>query len=182
MRVVVASVNPAKLRAVDDAFRQQFPQQQIELVSVTVPSGVADQPRSDDETRQGARNRARRACEAEPDAAFWVGLEGGIADFDDQLSAFAWMAVQGPGGDISEARSVTLPLPPAVKKLVDEGMELGEANDHVFATVNSKQKGGAYGLLTDGRYTREGIYSQTLLIALVPFVNNLYPHSGCNDD
>ena len=181
MRVVVASMNPAKLRAVEDAFQQQFPQQKIEPVAISVPSGVADQPRSDDETRHGARNRVKRACEVEPDAEFWVGLEGGIAVFDEQLSAFAWMAVRGPGGDISEARSVTLPLPPAVKQLVDEGMELGDANDQVFATVNSKQKGGAYGLLTDGRYTREGIYSQTLLIALVPFVSDLYPHSGCDD-
>jgi non-canonical (house-cleaning) NTP pyrophosphatase len=54
-------------------------------------------------------------------------------------------------------------------------MELGEANDRVFATVNSKQGGGAYGLLTDGRYTRESIYAQTLIIALTPFVNALYP-------
>ena len=89
--------------------------------------------------------------------------------------AFAWMAVKGPKGDIGEARSTTLPLPPAVKELVDAGLELGEANDRVFATANSKQGGGAYGLLTDGRYTREGIYAQTLIIALTPFVNRLYP-------
>ena len=95
--------------------------------------------------------------------------------FDDQLMAFAWMAVKGRQGDVSEARSATLPLPPAVKTLVDSGMELGEANDRVFSTVNSKQGGGAYGLLTDGRYTREGIYAQTLIIALTPFVNALYP-------
>ena len=40
--------------------------------------------------------------------------------------------------------------------------------DRVFATVNSKQGGGAFGLLTDGRYTREGIYRQTLELALIP--------------
>ena len=57
-------------------------------------------------------------------------------------------------------------------------MELGDANDRVFSTVNSKQGGGAYGLLTGGRYTRESIYAQTLIIALTPFVNELYPHSS----
>ncbi len=66
---------------------------------------------------------------------------------------------------------------PAVKELVAGGMELGEANDRVFSTVNSKQGGGAYGLLTDGLYTREGIYAQTMIIALIPFVNPLYPQS-----
>jgi non-canonical (house-cleaning) NTP pyrophosphatase len=122
------------------------------------------------------RGRARGPPHAaEPDADFWVGLEGGVDVVDDQLMAFAWMAIKGRQGDISEARSATLPLPPAVKELVASGMELGAANDRVFATVNSKQGGGAYGLLTDGRYTREGIYAQTLVIALTPFVNALYP-------
>ncbi len=125
--------------------------------------------------RAGARARALPAHAAEPDADFWVGLEGGVDVVDDQLMAFAWMAIKGRQGDISEARSATLPLPPAVKELVASGMELGAANDRVFATVNSKQGGGAYGLLTDGRYTREGIYAQTLVIALTPFVNALYP-------
>jgi non-canonical (house-cleaning) NTP pyrophosphatase len=92
--------------------------------------------------------------------------------------AFAWMAIKGRAGDISEARSPTLPLPPAVKELVDAGMELGEANDRVFSTMNSKQGGGAYGLLTDGRYTRESIYAQTLIIALTPFIHRLYPQFG----
>jgi len=174
MKVVVASRNPAKLRAVSDAFATQFPNETPEFLSAAVASGVSDQPMSDDETRRGARNRANHASEAVPNANFWIGLEGGVAAFDEQLMAFAWMAVKGPAGNISEARSVTLPLPPAVKALMDSGLELGEANDRVFSTVNSKQKGGAYGLLSDGLYTRESIYCQTLIIALIPFVNELY--------
>jgi inosine/xanthosine triphosphatase len=174
MKVVVASRNPAKQRAVREAFATQFPNKTIELLSADAASGVGDQPMTDDETRRGARNRANNASEAFPDATFWIGLEGGVEAFDEQLMAFAWMAIKGPAGEISEARSVTLPLPPAVKALMDSGLELGEANDRVFSTVNSKQKGGAYGLLSDGRYTREGIYCQTLIIALIPFVNELY--------
>jgi non-canonical (house-cleaning) NTP pyrophosphatase len=88
--------------------------------------------------------------------------------------AFAWMAIGGPGDKLSESRSPTLPLPPAVQELVASGLELGEANDRVFATVNSKQGGGAFGLLTDGLYTREGIYTQTLVLALIPFVHELW--------
>ena len=63
-----------------------------------------------------------------------------------------------------------------VLTLVDQGQELGDANDHVFSTVNSKQQGGAFGLLTNCLYTREGVwvYTEALVIALVPFVNTLY--------
>ena len=178
MKVVVASRNPVKVAATRQAFETQFPDATLEMISVDVESGVSDQPASDEEARQGARTRVLRSMGAMPDADFWVGLEGGIEVLDDQLMAFAWMAVRGRSGGMSEARSATLPLPPAVKELLAGGMELGEANDRVFSTVNSKQGGGAYGLLTDGLYTREGIYSQTLIIALIPFVNALYPQSG----
>ena len=175
MKVVVASKNPVKIGAASEAFAAVFPDATIDVRGIAVESGVGDQPDSDAETRKGARARALRASDAAPDADFWVGLEGGVEVLDGQLLAFAWMAVKGRSGDVSEARSATLPLPPAVKALVDAGMELGEANDRVFSTVNSKQGGGAYGLLTDGRYTRESIYAQTLVIALTPFVNRLYP-------
>lgn len=181
MKVVVASTNPVKIGAAQEAFATLFPDAALEIVPVNVDSGVGDQPDSDDATRRGARTRAVRARDELPEAHCWVGLEGGIEVVDEQLMAFAWMAVQGRSGAISEARSVTLPLPPAIKELVAAGAELGEANDRVFSTVNSKQGGGAFGLLTDGLYTREGIYSQTLIIALTPFVNELYPQSGLLD-
>ena len=178
MIVVVASRNPVKISATREAFATLYPDAELDVISVDVDSGAGDQPISDVATRQGARTRAIRARDRLPEADFWVGLEGGIEVIDEQLMAFAWMAVHGRTGGISEARSVTLPLPPAIKELVDGGMELGEANDRVFATVNSKQGGGAFGLLTDGLYTREGVYAQTLIIAITPFVNELYPHSS----
>ena len=174
MKVVVASLNPAKIRAVNEAFALQFPQETIEIIPVSVASGVSDQPTSDDETFQGAQNRAQNAQARQPDGDFWIGLEGGIETLGDQLMAFAWMAALGPDDKISMARTVTLPLPPAVSALIDEGLELGDANDRVFSTVNSKHQGGAFGLLTKGVHTRESVYSQALLIALVPFVNKLY--------
>ena len=177
IKIVVASRNPVKIEATRQAFAKVFPDAALELIPVSVSSGVSDQPMSDEETRRGARARALNSRSVDPGADFWVGLEGGLDVFDEQLMAFAWMAVQGQSGDISEARSVTLPLPPAVKELVESGLELGDANDQVFATVNSKQGGGAYGLLTDGLYTRESVYCQTLIIALTPFVNELYTHT-----
>ena len=135
------------------------------------------QPDSDGETRQGAINRVAAARDARSNADFWVGLEGGIESQDDRLMAFAWMAVQDRHGTCGEARTVTLPLPPAVKELIDGGLELGEANDRVFSTINSKQGGGAFGLLTNGLHTREGVYAQAMTIALIPFVHELFTGS-----
>lgn len=172
--VVVTSRNPVKLGAVERAFRQSFPGVELSIEPVSVASGVSEQPMSDAETRQGARNRVAAGRRARPEADYWVGLEGGLEEIDGELLASAWMVVGGPGGAVHEARTPTLPLPPGIHALVRAGMELGEANDRVFGTHNSKQAQGAFGLLTDGRMTREGVYAQALELALVPFTHPLW--------
>ena len=174
MKIVVASRNPVKLEAAASAFGLTFPGQQIEVTGVVVESGVPDQPVGDDETRRGAWARTRNARSQSPDADFWVGLEGGIERLDSTLVTFAWMVVLSANGDSGQSRTVTLALPPAIRQLIDEGLELGDANDRVFGTRNSKQAGGAFGLLTDGRYTRQSVYIEALCVALVPIVNDLY--------
>lgn len=174
MKIVVTSHNPVKIGAVKQAFISQFPEIELELIPISVESDISEQPMSDSETRQGARNRVRNARLAYADADYWVGLEGGLDVFDDLLMAFAWMVVANRSNRLSETRSATLPLPPEIQKLVMDGMELGEANDRVFSTLNSKQGGGAFGLLTDGLMTRESVYTQTLILALIPFVHELW--------
>ena len=174
MLVVVASHNPVKKAAVRQAFADQFGAENFDLLAVAAESGVSDQPRGDTETRTGAINRANDAAAKHPDADFCVGLEGGVDEIDGRLMTFAWMAIRHRSGDISKVRSVTLPLPDAVRDLVSGGLELGAANDRVFSKVNSKQKGGAFGLLTNGRITRESVYAQTVSIALIPFVHESF--------
>lgn len=174
MKVVIASANPVKVAAVRAACSAVFAEDGIEFVSVEVRSGVSDQPMSDAETRSGAEKRAQRAAAAEPGSEYSIGIEGGVELLGEQLIAFAWMVVRHASGRTSGSRTVTLPLPPAVRDLVAAGVELGEANDRVFATVNSKQGGGAFGLLSDGLYTRESVYTEALVTALLPFANPVY--------
>lgn len=178
MKVIVTSHNPVKIAAAREAFKVQFPEQAFDVIPLSVGSGVPDQPMSDVETRRGAMNRVDNARNEAPEADFWVGMEGGLDYFDERLMAFAWMAIADKAGRHSTTRSVTLPLPPEVQALVASGLELGEANDRVFSTLNSKQGGGAFGLLTDGLMTREGIYTQTLILALIPFVHELWPRGA----
>ena len=78
MRIIVGSQNPAKLEAVSVAFASFFPEDNFEVQPVNVPSGVSHQPLSDAETLLGATNRARAARELEPEADYWLGIEGGL--------------------------------------------------------------------------------------------------------
>lgn len=169
MRVVVASKNPIKIEAVKNAFGEMFSEDKsFEFKGVSIPSGVADQPMTDSETRQGALNRVEGARRTVPEADFWVGLEGGLEERDGNLEAFGWMAVASLG-NVSSSRTATFVLPPAVSKLIHEGMELGEADDIVFNKSNSKQQNGAVGLLTGDHITRESYYRHALIMALIPF-------------
>ena len=89
MKVIVASRNPVKIGAASEAFATVFPGASIDVSGIEVDSGVGDQPDSDAKTREGARARALKASDAEPDADFWVGLEGGVEVPDGPLMALS---------------------------------------------------------------------------------------------
>lgn len=174
MRIIVSSKNPVKIAASKAAFQAIFPTVDKQFTAVNVASGVSEQPCSDQESRQGASNRMKNAQLVEPKADYWVGLEGGLEWIDGEPMASAWMVIGDASGRSGQARTPTLPLPPAVKRLLLQGLELGEANDRVFETEHSKQAGGAFGLLTGDRMTRESVYTQALILALLPLSNQLW--------
>lgn len=169
MLVVLASANPVKIGAARGGFEKAFPGRPLEFRSVSVPSGVANQPISDAETLRGAQNRVAAATALVPEAHFWVGLEGGIAEEGDSMAAFAWVVVSS-GQTIGRSRTASFQLPPAVVDLIRAGKELGEADDIVFGRSNSKHKEGAVGLLTGGLIDRRGLYEPAVVLALVPFL------------
>jgi len=135
-RVVVASHNPIKALAVEQAFRCMFPALDVEVRPVSVESGVSDQPDQSDETRLGALNRARAARVAMPNADYWVGIEGGIEDSPAGMEAFAWIVVLSTRG-MGQGKTASFFLPDDVASLVRGGLELGAADDIVFRTVPS---------------------------------------------
>ncbi|KAJ1484638.1 inosine triphosphate pyrophosphatase-like protein [Baffinella frigidus] len=172
--VCVASKNPVKCNAARLAIEQSFPSAIVEVVGESVPSGVADQPMTDRETRTGAENRARAAKERHPGFDLYVGMEGGLEeDSNKKLRCFAWMVIISTERPEIEgsARSACFELPEAVSKLVRGGMELGEADDQVFARENSGKGDGTIGRLTHGMMSRTEYYRHAMLCALVPFLN-----------
>ncbi|WP_421763951.1 inosine/xanthosine triphosphatase [Ekhidna sp.] len=170
MKVIVASKNPVKIDCTQIGFNQVFPNEEISVEGVAAHSGVADQPMTNVETMQGAKNRAQHIKNEFPHANFWVGIEGGIEDTNAGMEAFAWVVILAKNQK-GQSRTSTFFLPPKVRALVLQGVELGHANDQVFEDHNSKQKGGAVGSLTNGLLGRTAYYEQAVILALIPFVN-----------
>ena len=171
--VVIASHNPVKANATLAGFERMFPQAEFELQTVSVESGVSDQPMSEAETLQGAENRAEAARKAVPEADFWVGIEGGIEDLSHGMLAYAWIVILSDG-PVAKGRTGGFLLPETVASLVRAGMELGHANDQVFGRENSKQQEGAIGLLTGKILDRTELYEHGVLLALAPIKSSEY--------
>jgi inosine/xanthosine triphosphatase len=169
MKVFVASTNPVKVAAVEQGFRMTFPEGEFSFEGVKADSGVKDQPDTDEETVQGARNRIAHVRSIHPDGEYYAALEGGIERMNGKMFAFAWIVVEDRSGKIGEARTGTFELPQAIAQRIDQGIELGIANDQVFGTENSKHKNGALGILTNDLITRTSEYANTVILALIPF-------------
>lgn len=169
-KIIIASKNPVKIQAVKNGFEEMFPNQKFEFVAISVPSNVADQPFSNQETFIGAKNRADNAFNEVKNADFYVGIEGGVEHIENEMEAFAWVVIKS-AGKYGKAKTGTFFLPKKIVELIKEGKELGEADDIVFKRNNSKQDNGAVGILTGDVRDRKKYYIDAVILALIPFKN-----------
>lgn len=167
--VVSATTNPAKIQAILQAFNEIFGEGSCHIESVSVESGVPEQPFGSDETRAGARNRVTNARRAQPNANFWVAIEAGI----DEGSTFSWVVIDD-GNLRGEARSATLPLPQVILEKVRAGEALGPVMSQYTGIDEIGRKEGAIGVFTAGKLTRSSVYHQAVVLALSPFHNAIY--------
>jgi len=168
-KIIVGSTNAVKSEAALKAFGWVFPNEQFEAQNFAAASAVPAQPFGDGQTLEGATNRAQAAFENNPDADYWVGLEGGLGEGKDgQLQMFAWAVVRDRTR-VNSARTATCHLPPPLCSLIRSGLELGDADDRFFGRQNSKYANGSVGILTDNVIDRVHYYAHALVLALVPF-------------
>src|SRR5699024_5311940 len=95
------------------------------IMPLAASSNVSAQPFSDQETMQGAINRAKECRDKVPDA-FGVGLEGGVMIFFDQLFLCNWGALITPEGQTFVASGARIALPHSFIEPLENGKELGD--------------------------------------------------------
>lgn len=173
LKVIVGSKNPVKISAAKKIFELYYPEHSIDCQGVDAPSNVPEQPIGEEQTRIGAQNRVQY-CQAHYQADFYSAMEGGAEQFSYGPATFAYVVIAN-NVERSIGRSSNLPLPQTLYNALIKGKELGDVMDAAFNTTNIKQQGGAIGLLTNHRATRESTYIQALTLAMAPFLHpNLY--------
>lgn len=169
--VYIGSANPVKIECTRKGFAEVFHDHDaFQFNGVSVDSGIRDQPMTSKETLQGAKNRAFQLKDRYPEGDYFVGIEGGVQVFEGEMEAFAWVVIINHER-IGKAQTSTFQLPPKIVTLIEQGVELGHADDIVFRRDNSKQGNGAVGILTEDVIDRVEYYRHAVILALIPFIN-----------
>jgi inosine/xanthosine triphosphatase len=159
VKIAIGSKNPAKVQAVNNVF------QDAEILSLSVESGVSEQPFSDDETIEGAVNRAKN-CLIHSHADMGIGLEGGVVQTKQGLFLCNWGAMVTRDSIIWIAGGARILLPDSVATRLINGEELGPVMDDFTKKANISKKEGAIGVFTNERITRAEMFEHIMRMLL----------------
>lgn len=147
-KVYLGSLNPVKIKAVEMVVNKP-------VIGVEVDSGVGVQPLSDEETIQGAYNRAKSIKEV----GLRFGLEAGVQMLKTTMYLVNWGVLIDENNHEYFAGGTRIPLPNYIKDEVLKGeKELATIIDEYFQTQNIKHKEGAIGIFTANFVTRVDIF------------------------
>jgi inosine/xanthosine triphosphatase len=109
MKVVIGSKNKDKIEILENALKEIY--LEVEVVGVEADSQIASQPLDKETTKKGTISRARNAKKIEPDADFWLGLEGGLHDYGEGYHLVTIACLINKSGDefIGEGEEIHLP-------------------------------------------------------------------------
>lgn len=159
--VAVGSKNPVKIQAVKNAFLNE----EIKLIPCSASSQVRDQPLSDEETLQGAINRAKD-CLEKTDAELGVGLEAGIFFRNTQLYLCHWGAIVDRDQHVYFTNGPIILMPKDYQDALLAGENLEDVMHHSTGIQSLGAKEGAIGVFTENRLNREQVLTQIVKVLI----------------
>lgn len=177
MKFFVASKNPVKINAVANAIKEFFPKSIVE--GLEVESGVSAQPMSDEETKQGALNRAQairklalqKKMIRSGEEVLYLGLEGGVfkptfAKSDQELWSTVWAVAVDKNDQSYFSNGARFSVPEFLSKLLLAGEEMGPSLGKHLHDPDLRKKGGMIGFLTNNFTNRTNEYENIVKIAI----------------
>ena len=173
MNVIVGSTNRIKIEAVTETLQHYSLFHPVSVQGKNVSSQVTDQPKSLQETVQGAINRAKGVFE---EGNISIGLESGLMPVPFTKTGFMDVCVCAiyDGKTIHLGLSQAFECPPEVVRLVHEkGYDLNQASNAIGLTTNPQLGAaeGIIGILTKGRVTRKDYTKEAIKMALIHLEN-----------
>lgn len=163
MLIAIGTKNKAKVGAVEKIATQLI--HNAQFVAIDVSSNVSEQPFSNEETRQGAINRAQAALQ-QTDAQIGFGLEGGVYELADTMYCCNWGALATREGNVYACAGATFTLPSQIAERLRNGEELGPVMDDFTKTTNIRHHAGAIGIFTNGHIDRKEMFEHIVLMLI----------------
>lgn len=170
MMIKVGSQNPAKVEAVREILQEYPHLKDMEVVGVEVSSEVSEQPKSLEETIQGAQNRAKNVF---TDCTYGVGIESGFMAVPGTKSGYMSICIaaiyDGEVTHIGMSSGFETPNKEIMRLVVEEGFDFSQAANHVGMANDPEigKKNGIMGILTKDKVTRKEYTKQALRMALI---------------
>lgn len=170
LHICVGSENKAKVQAVTEILLDYAHLAHAEVHGVRTHSGVSDQPKSLEETVEGAMNRARGAFQ---DCRYSVGIESGLMHVPKTKSGYmdvcAAAIYDGTEFHLGLSSAWEFPDKEIIRSMIDEGLDMSQAINKAGLTKNPSigSEEGAIGILTRGRVDRKAYTKQALAMALI---------------
>ena len=174
MKINIGSKNHVKIEAVKETIQMYSILQNSEINGVEVISNVSEQPKSLDETLDGAKNRAKNAFQ---NCNISFGIESGLIKVPFSKSGFMDICacVIYDGKEFHIGLSSAFEYPKKVMELIlKDGLDASEAFFKSGLTQNKNIGSdiGAIGFLTKGRLVRKGLTKQAIVNALIHLENS----------
>ncbi len=154
-KIAIGSTNPVKIQAVKNALNDES----VQVVPCSALSKVRPQPLSDEETLQGAINRAKD-CLEKTDSPLAIGLEAGIVFLQNQVYLCHWGAIVDRNQNIFFTNGPLILLPSEYRQSLSNGQNLEDIMHHSTGIECLGTKEGAIGVFTQNRLNREQVLTQ----------------------
>lgn len=180
MKIAIGTTNIVKVQAVEEVIEDYPHLSNAEIIPVSVPSEISEQPMSLEEIITGAKNRAKNAFAACDGCTYSFGIESGLFQAVGTQSGYleACICIIYDGTNFHTGLSCGFEIPTEILKLVvDHKMDLSQACFESGFSANAKLGAaeGIIGLLTKGRIVRKEYTKQCVKTALIQIENaNLY--------
>jgi len=173
MRINIGSKNQVKVNAVKETIRDYGFLSEAEVFSIEVSSEVHKQPKSIDETVEGAMNRAKSAFQ---NCKYSFGIESGLIKVPNTKTGYMDVCVCAiyDGKDYHLGLSSSFEYPTKVTKLVlSEELDIDEAFYKAGLTRDKRigRSEGVIGYLTKDRLKRKEYIKQAITTALIHLEN-----------
>ena len=170
MKIKVGTKNKAKLDSVIEIIEDYPHLKNSEIEGVSTDSGVSDQPKSLEETINGAINRAKGIF---LDCDYSIGIESGLMSVPMSKSGYMDVCVcaiyDGRECHLGLSSAWEFPDPSVTNLMINDGLDMSQAINKAGMTKNENigSAEGVIGILTKGRMTRKEYTKQALRTALI---------------